>query len=204
MGVVYKTWGRFKTLLYNTYKILITHVRKTTNPELGRPSAEEFARMTKMPVAVVLDNVRSMNNVGSFFRTCDAFAVERILLCGITGTPPDREIHKTALGAEATVVWEYFKSTADAIAKLKGEGCRVIAVEQAVGAVALDDFDPRSFGERYALVFGNEVDGVSQEAVDLCDYAIEIPQAGTKHSLNVAVAGGVVLWKFFCAYKKEF
>ena len=160
-------------------------MKKTTNEELHRPSAEEYARMRKMPVTVVLDNIRSLNNVGSFFRTCDAFAVERLLLCGITGTPPSREIHKTALGAENTVAWQYFESTAEA-----------------EGAVMLEDFRPGA-GQRYALVFGNEVEGVAQEVADMCDGAVEIPQAGTKHSLNVAVAGGAVLWHLFAGYISE-
>ncbi len=171
-------------------------MKKTTNEELHRPSAEEFARAPKMPVTVVLDSVRSQNNVGSFFRTCDAFAVQRLILCGITGTPPSRDIHKTALGAEHTVPWEYRQDASEAVAELKAEGYRAVAVEQAEGAVALGDFGLVP-GERYALVFGNEVDGVSQEAADECDMAVEIPQAGTKHSLNVAVAGGAVLWQLF-------
>lgn len=177
-------------------------MRKLSNDELNRPSPEEFAAMEKIPVAVVLDNVRSMNNVGSFFRTCDAFAVERLVLCGITGTPPDREIHKTALGAENTVCWEYSASAPDAVRALAAEGFVTVAVEQAEGAAMLQDFEVRK-GEKYALVFGNEVDGVSQEVVDICRHTLEIPQSGTKHSLNVAVSGGVVLWKFFCTYEKE-
>jgi tRNA G18 (ribose-2'-O)-methylase SpoU len=176
-------------------------MKKTPNDMLGRPSAEEFSRMEKTPLAVVLDNVRSLNNVGSFFRTCDAFGVEKILLCGITATPPDREIHKTALGAEQTVPWQYFDRTTRALEALREDGYTIVAVEQAEGAVSLDVFEPEA-GERYALVFGNEVDGVSQEAVDMCGRAIEIPQVGTKHSLNVAVSGGVVLWHFFCRLMK--
>ncbi|WP_295988385.1 TrmH family RNA methyltransferase [uncultured Alistipes sp.] len=172
-------------------------MRKIANEELGRPTAEEFARMERMPVTVVLDNIRSAQNVGSFFRTADAFAAERICLCGITAVPPAREIHKTALGAELTVAWSRHERTADCLEALRREGCRILAVEQVEGSEGLDDFRPEA-GVRYALVFGNEVEGVSQEAVDACDGAIEIPQAGTKHSLNVSVAGGVVLWKFFC------
>ena len=160
-------------------------MRKITNEELGRPSAGEFARMEKMPVAVVLDNVRSMQNVGAFFRTADAFAA-----------PPNREIHKTALGAELTVAWDYFAATTDCIAALRAQGYLIYVVEQVEGAVMLDEFRPRP-GQKYALVFGNEVDGVAQEVVDAADGAIEIPQAGTKHSVNVSVAGGVVLWNFF-------
>ena len=172
-------------------------MRKIANEELGRPTAEEFARMERMPVTVVLDNIRSAQNVGSFFRTADAFAAERICLCGITAVPPAREIHKTALGAELTVAWSRHERTADCLEALRREGCRILAVEQVEGSEGLDDFRPEA-GVRYALVFGNEVEGVSQEAVDACDGAIEIPQAGTKHSLNVSVAGGVVLLKFFC------
>lgn len=171
-------------------------MRKITNLELGRPSAEEYAAMEKMPLAVVLDNVRSQQNVGAFFRTADAFAVERIALCGITAVPPSRDIHKTALGAELTVRWDYFASTEACIAQLRGEGYRVLAVEQVEGAAMLDGFRAEP-GVKYALVFGNEVDGVGQQAVDLCDGALEIPQAGTKHSLNVSVSAGVVLWDFF-------
>src|SRR5699024_4712873 len=141
-------------------------MKKKTNEELHRPGAEAYARMEKMPVTVILDNVRSMNNTGSFFRTCDAFAVERLLLCGITGTPPSREIHKTALGAEHTVAWRYFDDTADAVAWLRAEGYTVLVVEQAEGAVMLQDFRPTA-GRRYALVFGNEVDGVAQEIADM-------------------------------------
>ncbi|MBR3774136.1 MAG: TrmH family RNA methyltransferase [Alistipes sp.] len=172
-------------------------MRKITNEELMRPSVEEFGRMEKMPVVVVLDNVRSMQNVGAFFRTGDAFAVERIILCGITATPPARDIHKTALGAEMTVAWSYCGQTAEAVTRLKEEGYRVLAVEQVEGAVMLNDFRAEE-GVKYALVFGNEVAGVDQAVVDLSDGAIEIPQVGTKHSINVSVSGGVVLWNFFC------
>ena len=172
-------------------------MRKLTNAELHRPTPEAFARQAKLPVTVVLDNVRSMQNVGAFFRTGDAFGIERIVLCGITATPPARDIHKTALGAELTVPWSYVPQTADALDALRAEGCRLYAVEQVEGAAMLDAFRPEP-GVRYALVFGNEVDGVGQEAVDRCDGAIEIPQVGVKHSLNVAVSGGVVLWNFFC------
>ena len=179
-------------------------MRKILNEELGRPTAAEFAAMPKMPVVVVLDNVRSSQNVGAFFRTGDAFAVERIILCGITATPPSREIHKTALGAEQTVAWEYAASTGACIDELHAAGYTVLAVEQVEGAVMLDRFTPGE-GVRYALVFGNEVEGVGptrkkaimRHFVDRCDGAIEIPQAGTKHSLNVSVSGGVVLWRFF-------
>ena len=177
-------------------------MRKITNEELNRPSAGEFAAMEKMPVAVVLDNVRSLQNVGAFFRTGDAFAVERIALCGITAPPPNRDIHKTALGAELTVPWTYHKTTEECIARLCAEGYRVYAVEQVEGAVMLGDFRAEP-GVKYALVFGNEVMGVGQQAVDMCHGAIEIPQAGTKHSINVSVSGGVVLWDFFCQIRPK-
>lgn len=171
-------------------------MRKISNAELGRPTAEEFAAATKMGVTVVLDNVRSAQNVGAFFRTGDAFAIERILLCGITATPPSRDIHKSSLGAEFTVEWHYFKTTMEAVESLKNEGYEILAIEQVEGAVMLNELTPNP-DKKYALVFGNEVLGVEQEVVDACDGAIEIPQLGTKHSINVSVAGGVVLWKFF-------
>ncbi len=172
-------------------------MRKITNQELGRVSAEEFAAQRKMPVVVVLDNIRSLQNVGSFFRTCDAFAAERIMLCGITATPPNRDIHKTALGAELTVEWEHYNSTIECVTKLKAEGYKIVAIEQVEGAIMLNDFVCTT-SEKYAIVMGNEVMGVDQEVVDMCDSSIEIPQVGTKHSINVSVAGGVVLWNFFC------
>ena len=171
-------------------------MRKITNEELGRPTPEEYAAKEKLPVRVVLDNVRSAQNVGSFFRTGDAFAVEHVALCGITAVPPAREIHKTALGAELTVPWSYHASTAECVRQLRDEGYEVLAVEQGEGAAMLDAFCPEP-GRRYALVFGNEVEGVAQEVVDLCHGALEIPQFGVKHSINVAVSGGVVLWRFF-------
>ena len=171
-------------------------MRKIPNNELGRPSIEEFARMPKCPVIAVLDNVRSLNNVGSFFRTCDAFAVEKLFLCGITATPPHRDIHKTALGAELTVPWEYISDTTEAVHRLRKEGRTVLAVEQTEGARLLGEWQMES-GRRYALVFGNEVSGVQQSVVDLCDGAVEVPQSGTKHSINVSVCGGVVLWETY-------
>ncbi len=177
-------------------------MRKITNEELGRPTPEAYAAMEKMPVTVVLDNVRSMQNVGAFFRTSDAFGVEHLALCGITATPPARDIHKTALGAELTVPWSYCESTEACIDALHERGYLVYAVEQVVGATMLEDFRPE-VGRRYALVFGNEVAGVGQDAVDRCDGAIEIPQMGVKHSLNVSVSGGVVLWNFFCRIRSN-
>lgn len=171
-------------------------MRKITNQELGRPSVEQFAAMEKMAVTVVLDNVRSAQNVGAFFRTGDAFAVEKVVLCGITATPPSRDIHKSSLGAEFTVAWEYYQATTEAVTALKEQGYTVLAIEQVEGAVMLDKLEVDTT-KKYALVFGNEVMGVDQAVVDMCDGAIEIPQLGTKHSINVSVCGGVVLWKFF-------
>ena len=177
-------------------------MRKISNQELHRPSVDEFAAMGRIPVVVVLDNVRSAQNVGAFFRTSDAFAVERVVLCGITATPPSRDIHKTALGAELTVEWEYSDSTLDAVQALKAQGYQAVAIEQVEGAVMLDELEVDT-NSRYALIFGNEVAGVEQAVVDICDDAIEIPQAGTKHSINVSVAGGVVLWPFFMAMRSK-
>ncbi len=173
-------------------------MKKISNADLGRLSPKAFAGARKLPLAVVLDNVRSAQNVGSFFRTCDAFGVSKLALCGITAVPPSREIHKTALGAEDTVAWSYFSSTAEALEALRDEGYTLVAVEQVDEAVPLPDFDFVGDGHRKcALVFGNEVEGVDAELLPSCHTAIEIPQVGTKHSLNVSVAGGVVLWEAF-------
>ena len=169
--------------------------RKLLNSELGRATVEEFKQRDKIPVAVVLDNVRSQHNIGSVFRSSDAFIAEKIILCGISATPPTPEIHKSALGAEFSVNWEYFRETVDAVRKLKEEGYRIISIEQTENSVMLPDFKTVE-GEKYALVFGNEVHGVQQEIVNLSDASIEIPQFGTKHSLNVSVCIGVVLWEF--------
>ena len=177
-------------------------MRKITNEELHRPSVDEFAAMGRIPVVVVLDNVRSAQNVGAFFRTSDAFAIERVALCGITATPPSRDIHKTALGAELTVEWAHYDSTVECVEQLKTEGYTLLSIEQVEGAVMLDELEVNP-DCRYALVFGNEVAGVDQAVVDICDGAIEIPQAGTKHSINVSVAGGVVLWPFFMAMRSK-
>ena len=171
-------------------------MRKTLNEELGRLTPQEVATSPKINVALVLDNVRSAQNVGAFFRTADAFSVAKILLCGITATPPSKEIHKSALGAELTVVWEKYEQTQKAVEELKKEGYTIIAVEQVEGSVMLNEA-VISKTDKYALVFGNEVDGVAQEVVDMANMAIEIPQSGTKHSLNVSVAAGVTLWEFY-------
>jgi len=171
-------------------------MRKLLNEELPRLSPEEFSQASKIPVVIVLDNVRSHLNVGAVFRTADAFLIEAIHLCGITGTPPHRDIHKTALGATETVQWQYWENTSDCIAHLKQTGYKVAAIEQAEEAVMLHQFHPEK-GEGYALVFGNEVDGVQQEVVNISDMVIEIPQYGTKHSLNISVSAGVVIWDVF-------
>jgi len=171
-------------------------MRKLLNDELDRLSLEEFKKVEKIPVWVVLDNVRSLNNIGSVFRTADAFRLEGIFLCGITATPPHREIHKTALGATESVRWEYREKTMEAISELKMKGCRILAVEQAEGAVMLDQVQ-LSGGQKYALVFGHEIRGVEQQVVDMSDLCIEIPQFGTKHSLNISVAAGIVIWEIF-------
>ena len=169
-------------------------MRKLLNSELGRKSVEQFRNAKKSPFIIVLDNVRSMSNVGSIFRTADAFLAESIYLCGITGVPPHPEIRKTALGATESVVWKYFSKTSEAIAELKSSGYRIIGIEQAEGAINLKDFMAEK-GIKYALVFGHEVHGVDQKVIDECDLVIEIPQAGTKHSFNIAVSVGIVLWE---------
>lgn len=171
-------------------------MKKKTIWDLNRVSVDEFRQSKKIPLTVVLDNVRSLNNIGSIFRTSDAFAVERILLCGITATPPSPEIHKTALGAEDSVRWSYFENTVDAVEMLKKEGYTVCALEQVDGSVSLEAFEADSDG-RYAFIAGNEVDGVDQNVVDMCDVSLEIPQVGTKHSLNVAVSTALTIWHFF-------
>jgi len=171
-------------------------MRKLKINELNRLSTEEFKQTQKTPLVVVLDNVRSCNNIGSVFRTSDALLVEKIYLCGITATPPNKEIHKTALDAEKTVEWQYFEKTEDALKKLHENGYKIYAVEQVENSILLPDFGP-SPDEKVALVFGNEVKGVQQKVVDLCDGAIEIPQHGTKHSFNISVSAGIVLWDIF-------
>ena len=171
-------------------------MRKLANSELNRKSIEDFKKADKTPVIIILDDIRSLHNIGSVFRTADAFLIEKIYLCGITATPPHKEIHKTALGATDTVAWEYQKNVTDVITSLKEDGTEVWAIEQVDNAVFLNDFTPEA-DKRYALVFGNEVKGVSQEAIKLCDGTIEIPQLGTKHSLNISVSTGIVVWDIF-------
>lgn len=176
--------------------------RKLLNIELGRIAAEEYVSLPPTGLVVVLDNVRSAQNVGSAFRSSDSFKADRIWLCGICAVPPSAEIRKSALGAEESVPWEYSKDTLAVVESLKKEGYVVVAVEQTVNSVSLEDFEPQCWdassqtGKKYAFVFGNEVDGVSQEVVDASDFSLEIPQFGTKHSLNVSVSVGVVLWHF--------
>ncbi len=172
-------------------------MRKLEVIELGRMNSEEYKRSLKMPVTVILDDVRSLYNVGSVFRTSDAFRIEKIILCGITATPDNSlvEIHKTALGAEETVEWEYCSDCVSAVKDLKSKGYTAIAVEQVEDSIKLGDFKADRYSS-YALVFGNEVKGVNQQVVDNCDISLEIPQYGTKHSLNVSVSAGIVIWEF--------
>jgi 23S rRNA (guanosine2251-2'-O)-methyltransferase len=169
-------------------------MRKLFNKELERKTIDQFRKTEKAPFIIVLDNVRSQSNVGSIFRTADAFLTEAIYLCGITSSPPHREIQKTALGATESVSWKYFVRTLDAISELKEKGYKIIAVEQAEGAVNLQDLKLDD-NCRYALVFGHEVNGVEQEIIDKCDICVEIPQFGTKHSFNIAISAGIVLWE---------
>lgn len=171
-------------------------MRKLRNSELNRLKVEEFKISEKIPLIVVLDNIRSLNNIGSVFRTSDAFLIEKIYLCGITAQPPHKEIHKTALGATASVDWSYEKSAEELVLRLKKQGIKIIAIEQTEGSTSLEEFSPVE-GARYALIFGNEVKGVAQNVVDASDLCIEIPQFGTKHSLNISVSCGIVLWDIF-------
>lgn len=169
-------------------------MRKLTMPELNRLSLTEYQEVEKLDVIIVLDNVRSLSNIGSFFRTADAFRIGEIFLCGITACPPHREIHKTALGAEESVKWRYFDTTEDACKYLKDNNYKINAVEQIEGSVTLNDFVPE---QRSAYIFGNEVDGVDDDILQYCDAAVEIPQEGTKHSLNVSISGGIVMYHLF-------
>ena len=170
-------------------------MRKLRTIEMQRLTVEEFREAPKMPLVVVLDDVRSMHNVGSVLRTADAFRISEVVLCGITGRPPHAEIHKTALGAEDSVSWRYVPSIIDAVKQLKDEDYKVLAVEQAEGSTLLHQFQPDA-DRRYAVILGNEVKGVRQEAIDLCDGCLEIPQFGTKHSLNVSVTAGIIIYHF--------
>ncbi|MFK7001860.1 RNA methyltransferase [Flavobacterium oreochromis] len=177
-------------------------MRKIENSELERKTIQEFKEAKKTPLIIILDDIRSLHNIGSVFRTSDAFLIEKIYLCGITATPPNKEIHKTALGATDTVSWEYQKDVLEVIQNLKNEEVEVYAIEQVEKAIFLDQFKPNE-NKKYALVFGNEVFGVNQEAVKLCHGAIEIPQLGTKHSLNISVSTGIVIWDLFCKLNQK-
>lgn len=171
------------------------HNRKLLNIELGRVSAEEYKELPDSGIVIVLDNIRSAHNVGSAFRTSDSFKIDKVWLCGICAVPPSAEIHKSALGAEDSVAWEHVDDTMEAVSRLKEEGYTIVSAEQTIDSVMLDTFIPEK-GRKYAVVLGNEVAGVSQEVVDASDFALEIPQYGTKHSLNVSVSMGVILWHF--------
>ena len=176
-------------------------MRKLKNSELDRLSVERFKSVEKTPIIIILDNIRSLNNIGSVFRTSDAFLIEKIYLCDITATPPHKDIHKTALGSTDTVDWEYAKNTLDLVEKLKTEGVKICSIEQAENATMLNNFkvEPET---KYALVFGNEVKGVAQNVVSISDTVIEIPQFGTKHSLNISVSCGIVVWDLFSKLNK--
>ena len=176
--------------------------RKLKNSELERKTISEFKEASKTPLIVILDNIRSLNNIGSVFRTADAFLIKKIYLCGITATPPHKDIQKTALGATETVEWEYVEDTIALIKELQEQDVEILAIEQAEGAIMLNDFKPKN-DKTYAVVFGNEVKGVQQEVVSASDKIIEIPQLGSKHSLNIAVSTGVVLWDLFSKISSE-
>ena len=176
--------------------------KKLANSELNRLKIDEYKEIRKRPITLVLDNIRSQHNIGAAFRTGDAFRIEKIYLCGICATPPSAEIHKSALGAEDSVEWEYQKDAAIAVQKLKEEGYTIVGIEQVENSIPLDEFTIDN-DKKYALIFGNEVKGVTQALIVMCDFCIEIPQEGTKHSLNVSVSVGVVLWDFYCKMKKR-
>ncbi|MFB5944576.1 RNA methyltransferase [Albibacterium profundi] len=176
-------------------------MRKLSMDELNRPTIEQFKNRKKLPVVLLLDSIRSLHNVGSIFRTADGFAIERIILCGITGQPPHREIEKTALGATQSIDWSYEKNIINAISHLRKENYQIIAIEQADNSLYLDEYQPKA-NKKYALILGNEVNGVSDEAMEMIDNCIEIPQFGTKHSLNVVVSAGIILWDFYAKITK--
>lgn len=179
-------------VIYNYSQIM----RKLKNSELDRLSVSEFKDTKKTPIIIVLDNIRSLNNIGSVFRTSDAFLIEKIYLCGITATPPHKDIHKTALGSTETVAWEYIENTKELVEKLKKDNIQIVSIEQAENATMLNNFTPKQ-KTKYALIFGNEVKGVAQDVVSFSDIVLEIPQFGTKHSLNISVSCGVVIWDLF-------
>ena len=171
-------------------------MKKLKNSELSRLSIDEFKNSSKTPLIVILDNIRSAHNVGSIFRTCDAFLIDKIILCGITAIPPNKEIRKTALGSSESVDWRYYKNTEEVIMKLKKKDYQIIAIEQANKSIKLESFKPEN-AKKYAIIFGNEIKGISQKIIDYSDSVIEIPQFGTKHSLNVSVSAGIVIWDIF-------
>ena len=177
-------------------------MRKLENNELDRKSVEDFKTAKKTPIIIILDDIRSLHNIGSVFRTADSFLIEKIYLCGITAIPPNKEIHKTALGATETVTWQYAENVLEVIENLKKDKVQVFAIEQVENSIYLNDFQVQA-NQKYALVFGNEVFGVAQKAVEICDGTIEIPQLGTKHSLNIAVSAGIVVWDLFSKIEKE-
>ena len=194
---------RFKNLLTRGCRILFTNfmpMRKLKNSELNRKTVANFKEASKIPLILILDDVRSLNNIGSVFRTADAFLIKKIYLCGITASPPHKDIHKTALGATESVDWEYRSQATALVKQLQTDGVKVYAIEQAEEAVSLEKFTVKT-NETFAFVLGNEVKGVSQTTVNLCDGVIEIPQEGTKHSLNISVASGVVMWDFYQKFK---
>lgn len=172
-------------------------MKKLSMSELQRKSIDEFKKSEKLPVVIILDNIRSLLNVGSIFRTADAFSIEAIYLCGITGTPPNKEIQKTALGATDSVAWKYFKCTTEAVELLKNSGYTIFAVEQVANSIKLNEYDFKEKHRKLAFIFGNEVSGVDDNVLHFCNYAVEIPQTGTKHSLNVSVSAGIVMWEVF-------
>ena len=171
-------------------------MKKLKNSELNRISVSEFKNASKSPIIIILDNIRSAHNVGSIFRTCDAFLINEIILCGITATPPNNEIRKTALGSTESVDWRYFDNIEEAVLSLKKEGFQIISIEQADKSLKLEKFSPKK-NEKYAFIFGNEIKGIDQKIIDISDDIIEIPQFGTKHSLNVSVSAGIVIWDVF-------
>ena len=171
-------------------------MKKLKNSELGRISVEEFKKSKKIPITILLENIRSAHNIGSVFRTADSFLINEIILCGISAQPPNKDIRKTALGSSESVEWKYEKNIEVAIQKLKDEGNKIISVEQTTNSISLENFKP-SNNSKYAIIFGNEVNGIEQRTIDLSDMAIEIPQYGTKHSLNISVAAGIIIWNIF-------
>ncbi len=171
-------------------------MKKLKNSELDRISVEEFKKSKKIPITILLENIRSAHNIGSVFRTADSFLINEIILCGISAQPPNKDIRKTALGSSESVEWKYEKNIEVAIQKLKDEGNKIISVEQTTNSISLENFKP-SNNSKYAIIFGNEVNGIEQRTIDLSDMAIEIPQYGTKHSLNISVAAGIIIWNIF-------